>query len=81
MVAVVEDHNLKVTDPFALDLLALSIDDDVVARANVDQVLEGVVHVPRAATVNDDVEPTQHAVRGAPGLPLGRVTGLELGGS
>eukprot|EP00966_Prymnesium_polylepis_P077449 1794382-Prymnesium_polylepis.1 len=50
VVAVVEDRNLKVVNPLALDLLALRINDDVLARAYVDQVLEGVVHVPRAAT-------------------------------
>ena len=61
--AVVQDHHLEVAHPLAHDVVALSVDHDVVAWAHVRQVLNCVVDVPRAAAVDDHVHPAGHRMR------------------
>eukprot|EP00966_Prymnesium_polylepis_P263369 6083494-Prymnesium_polylepis.1 len=62
-------------------MVALGVDHDVAAGLHARQVLEGVVSVPRAPTVNDHLEPTGDWARGAPRRSLRDVACLELGGS
>ena len=59
-VAVIKNYHLEVAHPLALDFVALCVDHDVVARTHVHQVLDRVVHVPRAAAVDDHMHPAGH---------------------
>ena len=61
-IAVIQDHDVQITNPFALDRIALGVDDGVVARLHVDQVLDSVVNMPRATAVDDELDPPSNAV-------------------
>ena len=78
---MVEHHHPQVPNPGANDRISLGVYHGVVARLHVDQVLERVMHMPRATAVNDDFKPPKDGVRRAPRNPSRYVASLEFGNS
>ena len=48
------------------DLVPIRVDDDVRAWQRVNQVIEPIVHVPSAATVDHHLQPAGNGIAGRP---------------